>query len=301
MATEEMPTYQELMLPTLRAVLELGGSGSKIEIHDIVVRGGEFSEDLLAKTYNDDPASRSILEDRADWARSYCKLSGALESPKRGLFLITSLGREIAELPDTEAIVRMRDLDRIVKARRRTRATSGIEAALSGELEAAEDETPASENEWKQALLGRLHRLSPEGFEEFVLYLLRRYGLSLRRVGGSGDEGIDGIGTAPLSDVLSVTVAVQAKRYDPSSDKKKTISRDAVALFQRDASAAGAERAVLVTLVSFTEPARKAATTATPTVDLIDGDRLCELALAQGVGITMEPRVNEGWFDRFDG
>jgi restriction system protein len=48
-------------------------------------------------------------------------------------------------------------------------------------------------------LLRRLHQLKAEAFEEFVLYLLRLYGLQLDRVGGTGDEGIDGIGTAPIS------------------------------------------------------------------------------------------------------
>ena len=36
-----------------------------------------------------------------------------------------------------------------------------------------------------------------------MLYLLRLYGLELERVGGSGDEWIDGIGIAPISAVLS--------------------------------------------------------------------------------------------------
>jgi hypothetical protein len=49
------------------------------------------------------------------------------------------------------------------------------------------------------------------------MYLLRTYGLELTRVGGTGDQGIDGIGTAPISPVLSSRVAVQAKRYDPTS------------------------------------------------------------------------------------
>jgi restriction system protein len=73
-----------------------------------------------------------------------------------------------------------------------------------------------------------------------------------------------------------------------------------VALFQRDASAAGAERAVLVTLGRFSPAARKAATAATPTVNLIDGDRLCELVQEQQIGIRMVPRVLGRWFDRFD-
>jgi restriction system protein len=145
-------------------------------------------------------------------------------------------------------------------------------------------------------LLHRLHCLSPTGFEEFVIYLLRTFGMELTRVGGSGDEGIDGIGLAPISEVLSSRVAVQAKRYEPNT----SISRDAVALFQRDASAAGAERAVFVTLGRFTEPARKAATVATPTVNLIDGDRLCELVRQQEIGIKILPVVDHALFDRFD-
>ncbi len=105
--------------------------------------------------------------------------------------------------------------------------------------------------------------------------------------------GIDGIGIAPLSPVLSARVAVQAKRYDPV----RAVGREHVALFQRDAAADGAERAVMVSLSRFTEAARRAATTMTPTVDLIDGDRICELALDQEVGIKVQPVVNA---DRFD-
>lgn len=150
----------------------------------------------------------------------------------------------------------------------------------------------------KIQLLERLHRLSPEGFEKFVLYLLRRYGLQLTHIGGSGDEGIDGIGTAPLSPVLSSRVAVQVKRRDPNG---KPIERDTVALFQRDAQTKGAERAILVTLSRFTEPARKAATATTPTVDLIDGDRLADLIREDGEsGVSLQPTVNDGWFDKFD-
>jgi restriction system protein len=115
-------------------------------------------------------------------------------------------------------------------------------------------------------------------------------------VGGPRDEGIDGIGLAPISDVLSSRVAVQAKKREPGT----AIGRDAVALFQRDASAAGAERAIFVTSGRYTEAARRAATAATPNVDLIDGERLCELVLKQKIGIRIVPQVVDDWFDRFE-
>ena len=283
----ELPKYGELMLPALRAVEALGGSGSGREITAGILDRLAPSDELLAITYPSRP-TKSVLLDRIEWARSYCKLGGVFESPRRSLFLITELGREIAALPDADASARLAELDRQVRSSRRRspRADSNEEPDDAVD----DDETPALNDQ----ILDRLHRLTPTAFEEFCLYLLRRYGMELVRVGGSGDEGIDGIGSAPLSPVLSATVAVQAKRWDPTT----TVSREKVALFQRDASAAGAERAVMVTLGRFSEPARKASRQATPTVDLIDGTRLCELVIEQGIGLASS--VVETWFDRFE-
>jgi restriction system protein len=240
------------------------------------------------------------LIDRMEWARSYAKLGGALDSPQRGLFVLTNLGKSIMALPEEEGQGRLAQLDRDVRAARRRRAPTvdgnGQDEDETGISVGAADGGADEDNVWKEILLARLHRLSPVGFEEFTLYLLRTYGLELTRMGGVGDEGIDGIGLAPISAVLSSRVAVQAKRYDPAA----TISRDIVALFQRDAAAAGAERAVLVTLARFSPAARKAATVTTPTVDLIDGDKLCELMRDQNIGLRTVLQVNEGWFDRFD-
>ncbi len=260
-----------------------------------MIEAGGYTDEMVALQYPN--RDKSVLLDRAAWARSYCKLSGAIESPKRGLFLLTPLGGTILALPQDEARRRLAELDRQVR-QSRPKAAPKTEPTVTPEV-VEEEEPPGLEAEedtsWTEALLSRLHRLTPDGFEEFSLYLLRLYGLELTRRGGSGDEGIDGLGTAPLSDVLSATVAVQVKRYDPAS----TVGREVVALFQRDASAVGAERAILVTLGRFSGPARKAAVSATPHVDLIDGERLCELVLAKEVGVTLMPIVNVEWFDRF--
>lgn len=289
------------MLPVLRAVSDLGGSASAREITDRVIEGEQFTEDQLAIGYG--TRQKSVLVDRIDWARSYCKLGGALESPARKLYLITVVGHEIVALPDDEARARLVALDRLVRTARvkRKKAVAPAEAddSLSAQAPLDDIEIDIDDDDsstWNEIMLGRLHGLTPAGFEEFVMYTLRLFGLELTRRGGSGDEGIDGIGTAPLSDVLSATVAVQVKRYDPTS----TVGRETVALFQRDASAVGAERAILVTLGRFSAPARKAASSATPHVDLIDGTRLCELILAKEIGVKLTPVVDVGWFDRFD-
>lgn len=300
LAHRKLPTYRELIYPTLRAVASLGGSAQGGEITDALTELLGATPEQLAMTYDGRP--KSVLIDRMEWARSYAKLGGALDSPRRGLFVLTNRGKSILSLPEDEGRAQVAQLDRDVRAARRRRGAAEPDRGRPDESDAdigaaTADSSGEEDNSWKEALLARLHRLSPAAFEEFTLYLLRTFGLELTRVGGVGDEGIDGIGLAPISPVLSSRVAVQAKRYDPTT----TIGRDVVALFQRDAATAGAERAVLVTLARFSPAARKAATVTTPTVDLIDGDKLCELMRDQEVGLRIVPQIDERWFDRFDG
>ncbi|MGP5558521.1 restriction endonuclease [Corynebacterium flavescens] len=139
------------------------------------------------------------------------------------MYLITKLGEGLLQLPEEKALEKVRDLDRDYYRQQRQRKLSDSAQNSSRQIEDSqpsaevladtESDKDATGSEWKAQLLDRLHRLSPEGFEKFVLYLLRRYGLQLTHMGGSGDEGIDGIGTTPLSPVLSSRVAVQVKRY----------------------------------------------------------------------------------------
>jgi len=299
---EELPAYSDLILPTVQAVATLGGSAKAREITGQLLTDLAPNDEMLAVMQPTRPDA-SVLMERLAWARSYAKLIGALESPTRGVFLLTPLGKELLVLPEIDARKRTLELDRTYR-RNRARVSKRLPSTDEGPaVTSTPNDDPIEDVEagdgprgWQDVLLARLHRLSPDAFEEFALYLLRLYGLELTRVGGSGDEGIDGIGTAPISPVLSSRVAVQVKRFDPQG---KPIGREVVALFQRDAQTKGAERAILVTLGRFSEPARKAATATTPTVDLIDGERLSELVLEREVGVRLEPTVSERWFDRF--
>jgi restriction system protein len=305
---DDVPKYHEFMYPVLHAIDHAGGSATSREIRETVIEMLRPPDDLVSLSYEEN--DKSIYIDRLDWGRSYCKLGGLLDSPKRSLFLLTADGRRIVALPQAEAESELEAIRRkvIAESSRKRPVSKSTSARVLDDSQPAsideavqsdsviEVETDEPDDTWQTELLARLHQLSPDAFEEFCLYMLKLYGLELSRVGGSGDEGIDGIGTAPLSPVLSARVAVQCKRYDPST----AVSRDAVALFQRDAQAKGAERAIFVTVARFTAPARRAAVQATPTVDLIDGERLCELVAEQGIGVTMQPVVDPSWFDRFE-
>ncbi|QAY64171.1 Mrr restriction system protein [Xylanimonas allomyrinae] len=309
MTQNDLPSYQDFILPAIRAVAELGGSARSREIADHILGEVDPTAEMLALTYESDP-TKAVIADRVAWGRSYAKLIGALESPKRGVFLLAPLGKDLLALPEEEGKQRVLVLEREFRRSRprksSARTTDSPEVPngfVADPIQDPSDVAIEPEDEadeplsWKDTPRARLHKLSPTAFEDFVLYLLRLYGLQLERVGGSGDEGIDGIGTAPISPVLSSRVAVQVKRYDPNG---KPVGREVVALFQRDAQTKGAERAILVTLGRFSEPARRAAISTTPTVDLIDGEKLADLVLEQQVGVKPEPVVDLHWFDRFD-
>jgi restriction system protein len=96
----DLPTHRELIYPTLRAVASLGGSAQGAEITDALIELLKVTPEQLAVTY--DGRLKSVLINRMDWARSYAKLAGALDSPRRGLFILNNLGKHILSLPEEE-------------------------------------------------------------------------------------------------------------------------------------------------------------------------------------------------------
>ena len=279
------------MLPVLRSVVRLGGSASTRQLYDemraTVDPEGRWDEVAYA-------SGELKIINRIAWAMNYCKRGGLLDSPRRGLYLLTDEGARTAGLSDGDA---RGPLDEAYRIAQRTFTTKKVTGGPSEDVEEPSGE-PVDGEDWQEPLLKELHGLSPAAFERYVLHVLRVYGMELEHVGGPGDGGVGGIGTAPVGDVMSATVAVQAKCYKPAT----SVGRAEVALFQRDAQASGAERAVFVTLGTFSRGARQASREAIPTVELIDGARLCELIAAKGekAGVQVTYRAIPGFLDRFD-
>jgi restriction system protein len=159
---DELPNYLELMYPTLKAVDELGGSAQGREITAQVLEDIGATPEQLELTYDKRP--KSVLIDRIDWARSYVTLGGVLERPRRGLYVLSSLGREILAKPEAQGKEQLRSIDRDVRARRRATPTpvpADGEGDLTEEGSLLDDEEPEL-SPWREALLTRLHRLSPK-------------------------------------------------------------------------------------------------------------------------------------------
>jgi restriction system protein len=99
---EDLPSYSDLIPPTVKAVAELGGSAKAREITGQVLTDLGATDEMLAVMQPTRPDA-SVLLERLAWGRSYAKLIGALESPSRGVFLMTPLGKELLNLPPEAA------------------------------------------------------------------------------------------------------------------------------------------------------------------------------------------------------
>lgn len=257
----QIPSYNDLLWPTLRAVREIGDSGNIEEIVEKVVELEDFSEEQQAVPHAD--SSRSEIEYRLAWARTYLKGMGALTNSKRGVWSTTELGRKMT--PEEIASLHAAYVAHLRDARKQKKAAEAQEETLE---EDGDGSAPAS---WKEQLLEALLDLPPDRFERLARRLLREAGFIAAAVTGkSGDGGIDGIGVYRLS-LVSFPVFFQCKRY------KGSVGAGAVRDFRGAMSGRG-DKGLLITTGSFTGEAKQEATRdGAPPVDLIDGERLCDL------------------------
>jgi len=269
-AEPHIPTHIDLMWPTLEAIRGLGGSGTINEIATAVIELEGFSVVQQAVQHAD--TERSEIEYRLAWARSYLRFIEALENSSRGVWSITATGREIRQEAIPKAVSEWRRLD---AERRRER---------EGDMGGVEDEEP---QDWKSDLLAILTKMDPEAFERLSQRLLREAGfVNVEITARSGDGGIDGIGVYRLS-LVSFPVFFQCKRY------RGSVGPGVVRDF-RGAMVGRGEKGLLITTGRFTSSAEDESTRdGAPPIELIDGDRLCDLLKTYELGVQTKIRTEE--------
>jgi restriction system protein len=257
----------------------LGGSGALTEINERVVELEGYGSEQQAVLHGDGP--RTEIEYRLAWARTYLKMMGLVENSSRGVWTLTERGRAVDEADVPKLHIESRRAKQAERAGRRRAAVSG--GALSGlEAAGADDSDESDVDNWKEVLLDAVMAMRPDAFERLARRLLREAGfISVNVTGGSGDGGIDGLGFYRLS-LVSFPVFFQCKRY------RGSVTPSAVRDF-RGAMAGRGDKGLLITTGAFTSEAKKEATRdGAPPIDLIDGDRLCDLLREYKLGVTTE-------------
>lgn len=283
---DRLPSYDELINPTLRALHALGGSASIQELAEQVIEDLQPVPDVSQHLHGD--STQTELEYRLAWARTYLKKFGLITNSGRGVWALTSDGSHVEAVDP-------RDIVRFVQQQQRARPKSPRRQVKPAdgqpELDEADDETAG----WRERLLQMLLSMDPGAFERLCQRLLRESGfIEVEVTGRSGDGGIDGHGIIRVAGLISFTVIFQSKRY------RDNIGPGVVRDF-RGAMIGRADKGLLVTTGGFTREARLEATRdGAPPIDLISGDLLIEklkdLKLGVRTRMVEVVELDESWF-----
>jgi restriction system protein len=287
--SNNIPSYDELIVPTVNALIQLGGSGTIEEINNKVYEIIKLPEDVIQIPHGEEGRINEV-EYRLAWSRTYLKKFGLLENSSKGVWALLKSDIDTTKLDYTEIVrtVRYQSKDTQAKTKKPKLKIGDLESEIKDEVEDSE--------EWRERLLNILYHISPAAFERLAQRLLRESGFfQVEVTGKSGDGGIDGKGIVRVSGLLSFHVIFQCKRY------KGSVTPSQIRDF-RGAMQGRADKGLVITTGTFTREAIKEATRdGAPPIDLIDGEILCdklkELKLGVETKLTETINLKNEWFE----
>lgn len=267
----KMPGYGEFIWPAVTAFRQLGGSADKQQLLEKIADVMGLSDEVMQERHGNGPGSK--VGYRVAWVQTWLKHAGMLENPRRGVWVLTPLGRAATQ-EEAESV-----------APNKKRVTK---EATAPDVPPDVD-TPEELSEWQADVLDTIKNMHPSAFERLAKRLLLELGFSKVTVtGGSGDGGIDAVGTVTVNSVLTFKVVVQCKRY------RNSVGANDLRNF-RGAMQGRTDKALFITTGSFTKGALDEATRdGVPEIDLISGEDLATILkeLKLGVETKMVEKVS---------
>jgi restriction system protein len=307
-----IPDFQSFMRP----VLAFASDGSEKDIAGAL--------EAIAAVFQLTPEDRAVLlpsgkqttvRNRLQWACTFLDKAGAVERTRRGHFRITPRGMTLLEQYPQRIDNRVLKQFPEFVAFQTSRSEEQTDVVLAPAPGAAETLSTPEETisvaegaigaALKSQLLERIREMSPAFFEGLVVDLIVAMGYGgtrasvARRLGHSGDEGIDGVVN---EDPLGLDVVyIQAKRYAPDN----TIGRERIQQFAGALVGQGASKGVFVTTSSFSKGAAEYAQKVPQRIILLDGGELARLMVQYGVGVRTErtieiKRIDADYFGEVD-
>jgi restriction system protein len=284
---EPIPTFDKFIIPTLKSLKKLGGSGTIEEINEKVYQITKLEEELLKIPHGDNGLT-SEIDYRLAWTRTYLKKYGLIENSSRGVWALSSSDININELNVDHILKTVREQSRSIKSIKPAKKINKDQDII----DQIEDVT-----NWKEQLLNILVKIQPDSFERLAQRLLRESGfVQVEVTGKTGDGGIDGKGIVKISGFLSFHVIFQCKRY------KGSITPSQIRDF-RGAMQGRADKGIFITTGTFTRDAiKEAIRDGAPPIDLIDGDLLCEKLKEYKLGVETifieKYNIDSDWFSK---
>jgi restriction system protein len=275
-AVKNCPPFTYFYGPTLKALDELGGSGSNEEIYNRVLLITQLPTDIVDIMHN---FTMTEVEYRLAWARTYLKNFGAIENSKHRVWSLTAKGAKMLK-------------DNNIDAKEISVFTTKKRGNTGG---ASEDDLVKIEStNWREQITDILLHLDPYALERLAQRLLRECGFSdVQVTKRSGDGGIDGTGKLRIQGIFSFNVAFQCKRY------KGQVGAAEIRDF-RGSLSTNIEKGVLITTGTFTKAAKEeAASEGKRLIDLMDGEELINKLAEYGIGLNevKSYEVDEDFFN----
>lgn len=281
----EVPAYNDMMSELFQAMKDLGGSGTVREIDDKTIEILDLAPEVQEIMHGN--SSKTEVEYRLAWTRTYMKKVGILENSSRGVWSLIAKGRELSAINPEEIIQKIREMTFL-----KTKDLSMINLD-DDNLENDGVDTPDEIQSWREKLKNVLLNLSPDAFERLTQRLLRESGFTHVKVTGkTGDGGIDGMGIVKLNGIVSFHMLFQCKRYTGS------VSAGEIRDF-RGAMQGRADKGLFITTGKFsTSAVEEANRPGAAPIDLVDGDELVEKLreLQLGIAPVNDYVIDEGWF-----
>jgi len=98
MTQVNVPTFDKLMNPVIKALKQLGGSGTIEEINTKATEIAALTDDQLELLHDPEKGIQTEVEYRVAWARTYLKKYGVLENSSRGVWALTPKGRQLEQV-----------------------------------------------------------------------------------------------------------------------------------------------------------------------------------------------------------
>lgn len=290
-----IPEFNQIKAPALQFFAADGKPHKLAEVFQTVAKHFNLTEEEQNELLPTGTQRR--WHNRANWACYDLYRAGILERPKRGLYVITDLGKKVAAQKPTVI-----DRDYLMQFPQFAKWMETTDAAKESTTDSTENRSQADiasrastpeemistafqtlRATLKREVLDLVRKMDPYRFEKLVVDLLVAMGYGGSRdeaaqvTKASGDEGIDGIIN---EDRLGLDVIyLQAKRW------QNTVGRPDLQNFVGALAGRQAHKGVFITTSDFNSNAIAYAKQVPQKVILIDGDRLADLMIQHNIGV----------------
>ena len=124
-----MPTFDELFVPTIKALQELGGSGSIEEINTKVYVIAKIP-DVILQTPHGEKGTISEVDYRLAWSRTYLKKVGMLENSSRGIWALSKADIDVTKLDHVEIVRTVKEQEKTTRRPKNNLSIENIEQVV---------------------------------------------------------------------------------------------------------------------------------------------------------------------------